>query len=154
MPAVLDKLREMGLALPPQRSAGQYVGAVQTGNLLFVSGAGPVRADGTWLTGKLGVEFDVEAGQEAAKLCALSGLSAIQEALDDLELVSRVVKLLGFVNSGPGFSQQPAVVDGASSFLLSLYGDRGAHARSAVGVAELPFNIPVEVEMVVEVAGS
>ena len=154
MPAVLDKLREMGLALPPRRAVGQYVGAVQTGNLLFVSGAGPVRADGTWLTGKLGVEFDVEAGQEAAKLCALSGLSAIQEALDDLERVSRVVKLLGFVNSGPGFSQQPAVVDGASSFLLSLYGDRGAHARSAVGVAELPFNIPVEVEMVVEVAGS
>jgi len=154
VPAVLDKLREMGLALPPRRAVGQYVGAVQTGNLLFVSGAGPVRADGTWLTGKLGVEFDVEAGQEAAKLCALSGLSAIQEALDDLERVSRVVKLLGFVNSGPGFSQQPAVVDGASSFLLSLYGDRGAHARSAVGVAELPFNIPVEVEMVVEVAGS
>ena len=154
MPAVLDKLREMGLALPPPRSVGQYVGAVQTGNLLFVSGAGPVQADGKWLTGKLGVEFDVEAGQEAAKLCALSGLSAIQEALGDLERVSRVVKLLGFVNSGPGFSQQPAVVDGASSFLLSLYGDRGAHARSAVGVAELPFNIPVEVEMVVEVAGS
>jgi enamine deaminase RidA (YjgF/YER057c/UK114 family) len=154
VPEVLAKLREMGLELPPSRSAGQYVGAVQSGNLLFVSGAGPVQADGKWLTGKLGVEFDIEAGQEAAKLCALSGLSAIQEALGDLDRVSRIVKLLGFVNSGPGFSRQPAVVDGASSFLLSLYGDRGAHARSAIGVAELPFNIPVEVEMVVEVAGS
>jgi enamine deaminase RidA (YjgF/YER057c/UK114 family) len=152
--AVGDRLKEMGLALPPRRSVGQYVGAVQSGNLLFVSGAGPLAADGKFLTGKLGVDLDVAAGQEAAKLCALSSLSAIEEALGDLDRVSRIVKLLGFVNSGPGFGQQPAVVDGASSFLLSLYGDRGAHARSAVGVAELPFNISVEVEMVVEVAGS
>jgi enamine deaminase RidA (YjgF/YER057c/UK114 family) len=100
------------------------------------------------------VEFEVEAGQEAAKLCVLSSLRSVEEALGDLDSVGRIVKLLGFVNSGPGFNQQPAVVDGASSLLLSLYGDRGAHARSAVGVAELPFNIPVEVEMVVEVAGS
>jgi enamine deaminase RidA (YjgF/YER057c/UK114 family) len=154
VPAVLDKLKAMGLELPPRRSVGQYVGAVRSGDLLFVSGAGPLGPDGKWMTGKLGVEVDVESGQEAAKLCVLGSLSAIQEALGDLDRVSRVVKLLGFVNSGPGFSQQPAVVDGASSFLLSLYGDRGAHARSAVGVAELPFNIPVEVEMVVEVAGA
>lgn len=153
MSVVGDKLKALGLTLPPRRSVGQYAGAVQTGNLLFVSGAGPLSADGRYLTGKLGVDLDVAAGQEAAKLCALSGLSAVEEALGDLDQVSRIVKLLGFVNSGPGFSQQPAVVDGASSFLLSLYGDRGAHARSAVGVAELPFNIPVEVEMVVEVAG-
>ena len=153
MPSVQDRLREMGLELPARRSVGQYVGAVRSGDLLFVSGAGPFGPDGKWMTGKLGVDVDVEAGQAAAKLCALSSLSAIQEALGDLDRVSRVVKLLGFVNSGPGFSQQPAVVDGASSFLLELFGDRGAHARSAVGVAELPFNIAVEVEMIVEVAG-
>ena len=153
MPSVLKRLREMGLGLPPRRSVGQYVGAVQTGNLLFVSGAGPVGPDGKLMTGKLGGELDVEAGQAAAKLCALSSLSAVQEAVGDLERVTRIVKLLAFVNSGPGFSQQHVVVDGASSFLLSLFGNRGAHARSSVGVAELPFNIAVEVEMIVEVAG-
>lgn len=142
----------MELELPPRRSAGLYAGAVRSGDLLFVSGAGPQRPDGRWMTGKLGVELDIEAGRQAAKLCALSSLSAIQEALGDLDRVGRIVKLLGFVNSGPGFSRQPEVVDGASSFLLSLYGDRCAHARSAVGVAELPFNIPVEVEMIVEAA--
>ena len=153
MPSVQDRLREMGLELPARRSVGQYVGAVQTGNLLFVSGAGPLGPDGKFMTGKLGAELDVEVGQAAAKLCALSSLSAVQEALGDLDRVARIVKLVGFVNSASGFSQQPAVVDGASSFLIELFGDRGAHARSAVGVAELPFNIPVEVEMIVEVAG-
>src|SRR3970282_2187441 len=136
------------------RSAGQYEGAVRSGNLLFVSGAGPV-GPGGMVTGKLGVELDVEAGEEgvAARLCALNCLSAVQKAVGDLDRVTRIVKLLAFVNSGPGFSQQHVVVDGASSFLLSLFGDRGAHARSSVGVAELPFNIAVEVEMIVEVAG-
>jgi enamine deaminase RidA (YjgF/YER057c/UK114 family) len=153
LPSVLQRLEEMGLALPPTRSAGQYEGAVRSGDLVFVSGAGPLGPEGM-ITGKLGVDLDVEAGQEAAKLCALGGLSALQEALGDLDSITRIVKLLGFVNSGPGFTQQPAVVDGASSFLISLFGDRGRHARSAVGVAELPFGIAVEVEMIVEVAGS
>ena len=139
----------MGLTLPPRQSVGQYEGCVRSGDLVFVSGAGPVGPDGM-VTGKLGIDLDVEAGQEAAKLCALSGLSALQETLGDLDTITRIVKLLGFVNSGPGFTRQPAVVDGASSFLISLFGDRGRHARSAVGVAELPFNIAVEVEMIVE----
>lgn len=151
---MLERLRGMGLELPERRSAGMYVGAVRSGDLVFVSGAGPVGPQGM-TTGKLGVEVDVAAGQEAAKLCALQCLSALQELLSDLDKVSRIVKLLGFVNSGPGFNQQPAVLDGASSFLIELFGnDRGAHARSAVGVAELPFNIAVEVEMIVEVAGA
>ena len=152
MPSVLDRLREMGLELPARRSAGQYEGAVRSGNLVFVSGAGPVGPEGM-VTGKLGVELDVEAGQAAARLCALNCLSAIQEAVGDLDRVSRIVKVLAFVNSGPGFSQQHVVVDGASAFLIELFGNRGAHARSSVGVAELPFNIAVEVEMIVEVAG-
>jgi len=150
--AILQRLGEMGLELPPRRPVGQYVGAVRSGSLVFVSGASPVAPDGM-MTGKLGVDVDLAAGQQAAKLCALGCLSALQEELGDLDRVSRIVKLLGFVNSGPGFAQQPAVVDGASEFLISLFGDRGAHARSAVGVAELPFNIAVEVEMVVEVSG-
>ena len=153
MSTVLRRLSEMGHDLPSRRSAGQYVGAVRSGNLVFVSGAGPVGPQGM-VTGKLGAELDVEAGQEAARLCALNCLSAIQEAMGDLDKVSRVVKLIGFVNSAPGFSQQHVVVDGASAFLLSLFGDRGAHARSSVGVAELPLNIPVEVEMIVEVEGA
>ncbi|MEX0799893.1 MAG: RidA family protein [Dehalococcoidia bacterium] len=152
MSAILQRLGEMGLELPPRRSVGRYVGAVRSGNLVFVSGAGPVAPDGM-MTGKLGVDVDLAAGQQAAKLCALGCLSALQEELGDLDRVSRIVKLLGFVNSGAGFTQQPAVVDGASEFLISLFGDRGTHARSAVGVAELPFNIAVEVEMVVEVSG-
>lgn len=152
MSQVLGRLGAMGLEIPSRRSAGQYVGAVRSGDLVFVSGAGPVGPQGM-TTGKLGVELDVEAGQEAARLCALNCLSALQETIGDLDRITRIVKLLGFVNSGPGFSQQHVVVDGASSFLIELFGDRGAHARSSVGVAELPFNIPVEVEMIVEVAG-
>lgn len=148
MSAVLNRLREMGLKLPSRRSAGQYVGAVRSGDLVFVSGAGPVGPEGM-MTGRLGAEVDIDAGKEAAKLCALNCLSALQETLGDLDRVSRVVKVLAFVNSAAG---QHVVVDGASSFLLSLFGNRGAHARSSVGVAELPFNIPVEVEMIVEAA--
>lgn len=139
----------MGLELPQRRSAGQYVGAVRSGALVFVSGAGPVGPEGM-MTGKLGAAVDVARGQEAAKLCALNCLAALEEELGDLDRVSRIVKVWGYVNSAPGFSQQHVVMDGASGFLLSLFGERAAHARTSVGVAELPFGIPVEVEMVVE----
>ncbi len=147
-----DRLKEIGVELPARRSAGKYAGAVRTGNLLFVSGAGPGGPDG-FITGKVGADVDVERAQEAARLCAVSYLSAIQEELGDLDRVARIVKLLGFVNSAPGFSQQHVVMDGASSLLLSVFGERGVHARSSVGMAELPMNIAVEVEMVVEVEG-
>ena len=102
--------------------------------------------------GKVGAEVDVPAAQEAARLCVLNCLAAVQEELADLDHISRIVKLLGFVNSAPGFNQQHVVMDGASELLLQLFGERGAHARSSVGVAELPLNIAVEVEMIVEVA--
>lgn len=148
---VSDRLKEMGLGLGGYQPAAQYVGAVTTGNLVFVSGAGPSLPEGGFITGKVGGEVDIDRAREAARLCAVSGLSALQNEIGDLERVARVVKLLGFVNSAPGFSKQPAVIDGASELLVSLFGDRGWHARSAVGVAELPFNIAVEVEMVVQV---
>jgi len=150
---IADRLKLLGLELPTRRSYGKYVGAVTSGNLVFVSGAGP-SGPGGFITGKVGGDVDLETAQEAARLCVLSGLSAVQEELGDLERVTRVVKLLGFVNSAPGFNQQPAVLDGASGLLLELFGERGQHARSAVGVAELPMDIAVEVEMIVEAPAS
>ena len=128
--SVADRLRKMGLELPPPFAAGDYVPAVHAGDLVFVSGSGPQLPDGRFVTGKVGADVDVE----------------------HLDRVKRIVKLLGFVNSAPGFNQQPAVIDGASRLLISLFGDRGRHARSAVGMAELPFDIAVEIEMVVQVA--
>lgn len=153
MGEVARKLAEMGLELPPRRSAGQYVGAVRCGGLVFVSGAGPGSADKGFITGKLGAEVDIERGKEAAKLCVLGLLSALEEELGTLDRVKRIVKLTGFVNSAPGFNQQHVVMDGASGLLVSLFGDSGAHARSSVGVAELPMNIAVEVELIAEAAG-
>jgi enamine deaminase RidA (YjgF/YER057c/UK114 family) len=150
---VAERLSELGLVIPPRRSYGKYVGAVRAGDLIFVSGAGPTGVDG-FITGKVGGDVDLERAQEAARLCVLSSLAAVQEELGDLDSVSRVVKVLGFVNSAPGFNQQPAVMDGASGLLLELFGERGQHARSAVGVAELPMDIAVEVEMIVEAATS
>ena len=150
--SVAERLGELGLELPPPFSAGSYVSAVSAGGLVFVSGSGPQLPGGGFVTGKVGADVDVDQAKEAARLCALASLTALQSEIGDLEGVARVVKLLGFVNSAPGFNQQPAVIDGASELLISLFGDRGRHARSAVGVAELPFNIAVEVEMVVQVA--
>jgi len=152
MGAVTDRLREMNIELPARRSYGKYAGAARAGDLVFVSGAGPISADGI-VTGKVGADVDIPAAQEAARLCVINGLSALQEEIGDLDYVGRVVKLLGFVNSAPGFNQQHVVMDGASGLLLELFGDRGMHARSSVGMAELPMNIAVEVEMIVEARG-
>jgi enamine deaminase RidA (YjgF/YER057c/UK114 family) len=149
---IARRLQEMGLELPPRRSAGQYAGAVRTGNLIFVSGAGPVGGSKGLIAGKVGADLGLETAQEAARLCVLACLSALQEELGDLDRVARIVKLVGFVNSAAGFNQQHVVMDGASSLLVSLFGDRGAHARSSVGVAELPMNIAVEVELIAEAA--
>lgn len=151
MDTVADRLRDLGLHLPARRSAGQYAGVVRSGNLLFVSGAGPVSPAGM-VTGKAGAQVDVPAAQEAARLCVLNCLSALHEELGSLGLVTRIVKLTGFVNSAPGFTQQHVVMDSASNLLLSLFGNQGVHARSSVGVAELPMDITVEIEMVAEAA--
>lgn len=149
--SVAEKLAELRLVIPTRRSAGSYVGAVRTGDLLFVSGAGPMGPDGAVL-GKVGADVDIPAAQEAAKWCVMNGLAAVQEEIGDLEKVKRVVKLLGFVNSAPGFTEQHVVMEGASGLLLSIFGERGRHARSSVGMAELPMNISVEVEMIVQVS--
>ena len=152
MSEVERKLQAMGLTLPSAPApVANYVRAVQAGDLVFLSGHGPTR-DGAWAyRGKLGREFSVAEGYEAAKLVMLNCLASLKEAVGDLDRVRRVVKLLGMVNSTPDFTRHPEVVNGASDLLVALYGDRGRHARSAVGMVGLPFDIPVEIEMIVQV---
>jgi enamine deaminase RidA (YjgF/YER057c/UK114 family) len=146
------RLSELGLELPtPSPPAGTYVPAVRTGSLLFLSGTGPVRADGTVIRGKVGADVDLEAAVEAARVTGLQLLAAIRHELGSLDRVARVVKTLGMVNCAPGFNRTPQVIDGCSNLLVDVFGERGHGARSAVGMAELPFDISVEIELVVEV---
>jgi enamine deaminase RidA (YjgF/YER057c/UK114 family) len=151
------KLAAMGLSLPPAPTpVANYVPAVRTGNLLFVSGHGPAMVkDGKiqYIRGKLGRDLTVEQGYEAAKQVMLNILESIKGAIGDLDKVRRIVKVLGFVNCTEDFPDQPKVINGASDLLVELYGERGRHARSAVGMQQLPFGIAVEIEMVVEVEG-
>jgi enamine deaminase RidA (YjgF/YER057c/UK114 family) len=151
MDSATSRLKELGLELPARRSAGNYVGGVRAGDLVFVSGAGPTRPDGTLITGKVGEDVDFETAQEGARLCTLACLSALQETVGSLDNVQGIVKLLGFVNSAPGFTEQHVVMNGASDLLVSVFGERGKHARSSVGMAELPMNIAVEVELIAQV---
>ena len=147
------RVKELGLELPDaQQPVANYVTAVQTGNLLFLSGHGPVRADGTPVLGKVGRDLDVAAGVEAARLTGLLLLATVRAELGSLDRVARVVKVLGMVNCAPGFNDTPTVVNGCSDLLVEVLGDAGRHARSAIGVAELPFDLAIEVEAVVEVA--
>jgi enamine deaminase RidA (YjgF/YER057c/UK114 family) len=146
------KLEAMGLTLPPPGSpAGNYLPGVQTGNLVFLSGVGPRVPDGERWKGKLGREYTTEQGYEAAKGCALNLLTNLKTIIGDLDRVTHIVKVLGMVNSDPDWVETPLVINGCSDLLVELYGERGKHGRSAVGMATLPFAIPVEIEMVVEV---
>jgi enamine deaminase RidA (YjgF/YER057c/UK114 family) len=148
------KLKEMGYRLPDTvKPVANYVPAVRTGNLVFLSGHGPVRDDGTMITGKVGGDLTLEDGYQAAQTVALTLLASLKQEIGDLGKVRRIVKLLGMVNCTPDFGDQPKVINGASDFLVELFGDRGKHARSAVGMNALPANIAVEIEMIVEVEG-
>jgi len=148
---VEEKLAELGLELPSSAApVGNYVPAVRTGNLVFLSGHGPVGKDRV-VTGKLGKDLTVEQGYEAAKLVALGLLGSLKSLIGDLDKVNRVVKVLGMVNCEPMFTAHPGVIDGASDLLVAVFGDKGKHARSAVGMNALPFDIAVEIEMIVEV---
>lgn len=148
-----DKLAEMGVTIPdPKPALGSYVPAVQTSNLVFVSGNLPIQADGSVLhSGKLGADVSVDEGYAAAKQCAINCLSAAKGIIGDLNDVQQVVKLRVLVNSDPDFTDQPAVANGASDFLVELFGESGKHARAAVGVASLPLGASVEVELVLEI---
>jgi enamine deaminase RidA (YjgF/YER057c/UK114 family) len=149
-----ERLRELGHTLPtPPPPIGTYVGAVRTGNLLFLSGKGPDLQGGRQWRGKLGAELTVDDGYKAARDTMLNLLAVLREETGDLSRVRRIVKLLGMVNSTPDFGEQPKVINGASDLLVAVFGDMGRHARSAVGMTALPNGIPVEIEMIVEVAG-
>ncbi len=148
-----NRLAELGVTLPDAPApAANYVPFVRTGNLVHVSGQ-ISQGEGGLITGKLGADMDIEAGAVAAKRCAISLLSQLKRACDgDLERLVRVVKLVGFVNSTPDFTDQPKVINGASDFLVEVLGDKGRHARSAVSAASLPFGVSVEIEAIFEIA--
>ena len=145
------RLTELGVTLPAVAAPlAAYVPAVRTGNLVYTSGQLPLAGGELIRTGKVGAEVNPEDAKLAARTCVLNALAAI-DALVGIDAVVRVVKVVGFVASAPGFTGQPGVVNGASEFLGELFGDAGSHARSAVGVSELPLDAPVEVELIVEV---
>ena len=146
------RLAELGVTLPTVAAPlAAYVPAVRTGNLVYTSGQLPLDGGKPTHIGKAGADVSPDDAKAAARTCALNALAAIH-ALAGIDSVVRVVKVVGFVASAPGFTGQPGVVNGASEFLGEVFGEAGAHARSAVGVAELPLNVPVEVELIVEVA--
>jgi enamine deaminase RidA (YjgF/YER057c/UK114 family) len=147
-----DRLTELGLVLPPVTTpAGVYVPAARSGSLVFTAGQLPLVDGVLAATGKLGAEISIEHGQQLARTCVLNALAAVND-LVGLDAVVQVVKVVGFVASASGFTAQPVVVNGASELLGEVFGEAGAHARSAVGVAELPLGAPVEIELIVEVS--
>jgi len=146
------KLAEMGLELPnPPQPVANYVGWVQVGELLFIGGVSNRWNGVLKYQGKVGSDLTIEQAYDAARLCGLNHLALIKAALGDLDRVERIVKLVVYVNSAPGFNQQPKVANGESDLLVELFGDRGRHARLALGVAELNVDIPVETEITVQV---
>ena len=153
MSKIEARLKELGVSLPerPQPIAN-YVPGVRVGNLIFLSGLGPAeREDGSAPSGKVGRNLTTEQGYEAARLTGINIIARMKGEVGDLDKIKRVVKLLGMVNSDPEFNQQPAVINGCSDLMVEVFGDAGRHARSAVGMASLPNDIPVEIEVVIEV---
>jgi enamine deaminase RidA (YjgF/YER057c/UK114 family) len=148
-----SRLDELGIELPDVVApVASYVPAVQSGNYVYTSGQLPMVNGEMLAAGKVGAEVDEATAHECARICALNAVAAVVSVVGDIERIRRIVKVVGFVASEPGFSAQPAVINGASDVLGEIFGDAGAHARSAVGVAVLPKDAPVEVEMIVEVA--
>jgi len=148
------RLAALGIDLPtPGKPAANYVPFVISGKQVFVSGQVPMAPDGVKFVGKLGREFSVEQGQQAARLCAVNILGVLKAALGDLERVTRIVKVVGFVNAVPDFTEPHKVINGASDLITDVLGDqRGKHARSAVGMGTLPLGVAVEVEAIAEIA--
>jgi enamine deaminase RidA (YjgF/YER057c/UK114 family) len=146
-----DKVKELGIDLSQQSSpVANYVPAVTVGKLVYLSGKGPNRADGSQVTGKVPSERTVDEAYDAAKLCGIQLLSALKDHVGSLDNVKQVVKLLGMVNADSDFKDQPKVINGCSDLLVSVFGENGKHARSAVGMGSLPSGITVEIEMIVE----
>lgn len=151
MPQIDQVLARHGVVLPiPPAPAGSYVPVVISGSTAYVSGQIPMESGKIVSKGKLGRDVWLEAGQQAARLCCINALAQLKAATGSLDRIARVVKVTGYVNSDPQFTDQPKVVNGASDFLVEIFGDKGRHARSAVGVSSLPFDSSVELELVVE----
>jgi enamine deaminase RidA (YjgF/YER057c/UK114 family) len=145
-------LAELGIILSqPSAPVANYVNVVRTGNLLFLSGKGPLQSNGENITGKVGDNLTIEEGYEAAKITGINQLSVLKATLGNLNKVKRVVKVLGMVNANPEFTDHPAVVNGYSDLMVAVFGEKGKHARAAVGMGSLPGDIAVEIEMIVEV---
>lgn len=145
---IADRLTSLGIELPPVfPPVGSYVGCVVDGDLVHVGGHGPVSGS-TVMHGKVGSDLTLEQGREAARMTGLSILATLNAELGDLDRIERIIKVFGMVNVAPGFNQTPAVIDGCSDLLIEVFGDAGRHTRSAVGLAALPFDIPVEIELI------
>lgn len=146
------KLQELGIELStPSAPVANYVNAVRTGNLIFLAGKGPRKADGENITGKLGADLTIEQGYEAAWITGINQLSVLKAELGNLNKVKRVIKVKGMVNATPDFVDHPKVINGYSDLMVAVFGEKGKHARAAVGMGSLPSNIAVEIEMIVEV---
>lgn len=147
-----EQLKEMGIVLPIiGRPVGNYVNVVRTGKLLYTSGKVPIDSAGNYVRGKLGKDLTVEQGYEAARLAGLQLLSLLEFELRDLNNVKRIVKITGMVNATPDFTDHPKVINGCSDLMVNVFGEKGRHARAAVGMGSLPGNVAVEIEMIVEV---
>lgn len=145
-------LAKMGIKLKtPTAPVANYVNIVRSGNLIFLSGKGPSKEDGSYITGKVGKELSIEEGYEAARLTGINQLGVLKAELGNLNRVKQIVKTFGMVNSSPEFESQPEVINGFSDLMVAVFGERGKHARSAVGMGSLPRNIAVEIEVIVEV---
>ena len=146
------KLKELNIELPPiGKPIANYVHVVRSGNLLFLAGKGPSNAKGEFITGKVGKDLSIEQGQAAARLTAINQIAVLKAELGDLNKVKRIVKVLGMVNCDADFKDHPKVINGFSDLVVQLFGEKGKHARSAVGMCSLPLNMAVEIELVVEV---
>ena len=144
-------LKKLGIELPtPPTPAGTYVGAVRTGKLVFLAGVGPTYPDGRMITGKVPSKVSIEEAQAAARVTGLNLLANLKQEIGSLDKVKRIVKVLGMVNADPDFKLHPKVINGFSDLMVEVFGDKGRHARSAVGLGSLPFQIAVEIEMIVE----
>ena len=147
-----NKIKSLGIKLLPKvNPVANYVSAVTSGNLVFLSGHGPVKEDGSLVTGKVGLDLGLDEGYQAARMAAIALISSLKAEIDDLDKVKRIVKLFGMVNCQPDFYDQPKVINGASDLMVEIFGERGKHARAAMGMTALPLNMAVEVEMIAEV---
>ena len=146
------KLKELGVKLSnPSSPVANYVNVVRSGNLLFLSGKGPLKDDGNYIKGKVGTDLTIEQGYEAARLTGINQLSVLKSTLGNLKKVKRIVKVLGMVNSSSEFTDHPKVINGCSDLMVEVFGQKGKHARAAVGMVSLPSDIAVEIEMIVEI---